>query len=301
MIEEKKHTGRNIFFILLIILILAGSFAYTKFLPVWQDAKVMAALIDPNLLTITGNVVLSEDYMLSTPEGESITKLMDLEGSKGPSNDLFIYAQKDREILMLQAASSQAPDEWLFQMFLSSPFQYFNGALIYNRIRENLVSGNALAEFLVPTWNGNEYVTADQLHQLFNTDLSKLSKMAPKKHLPIYDAKEYFLVLLTGKRDGHTYSWSQTGLSLTLTIEGNEEDAAITLLADSDDVAAAMISLNDLAAKYHLPFHINDIDTSALKAFHLTVEPFRFFIDVPHETVDQNVIDTLTAIKNFLF
>lgn len=302
MIEEKKHTGRNILLFILIITLLLIGFLTIKFRPVWRDAKLLAANLDPDYLSIEGNVVLSDAFLNDTADGKDLKKLLVLEGVPEQDCDsLRIYAEVNPDILMLQGASSKAPDKWLFQLFASEHSLYFDGSLIYNAVRENLVTGNALLEAFVPVFDSPAYFSAEQLEQLFDTRLSMCGDFAPTSSVNKPEPSTYFLILLTGKHSGTTYSWTLDNAVITLDVLGLGEDAAITIHAKSENLAAALDELKVLAAKYHLPLSLNVSGISMLEGIDVTVEPYNITFPCPIEPVDQSFIDMLSIIKKFLF
>lgn len=294
-----KYVRKAISLAIWTCLILGCVYLFFRWKPVWEDAGCFVEQVDLNKLDFEGTFNLNKTFY-SRENAKGISYLMQLLGvSETDMRSIDIRGTRENRSLDLSFAvhSSKEP---LLNLYLAPHTSLLNGAQLYNSIRHRIVNGNTTLDHLVPLWTDHEYLTFDQLIQLFDADLTFFEKAAPKQLLPSVTRFPVFLLLVTLKHEGNTYTKNLRGADLVFTFDRDAKDPRVSLQIIGNDPETAIEDFRNSVGNL-LPFTIPDINLSGIDSLDITISNSKTTLKNPEDNiVDQSTIDALSVIKTFL-
>ena len=197
--------------------------------------------------------------------------------------------------------SAEGVEEPLTELYFSDEKDLLNGAMFYQRVRQQLIEKSNLLSYLMPEWNEHQYVTFAQMEQMFGLNLQAASRfsLAMPKRLGVEQVVAGLAELDREKQpDGSlVYRLEQDALSMELTFR---EDGAepLSVHCSASHPAEQIGAVEDVLSK--LGLFVDSNSFKQIRSVELEMRPnANLAVYVPDDTVSQEIVSGIEKIRSF--
>lgn len=299
--RKRKKSKKGLWAVLLVFAAaIAGAGFY--FYPAWQAARILSEKMD-----FSGNSFVIEAELdregLPQEQERMFGMLEKLTGI--PQESLYQLtikgeSQGDRVHMLIYP---EGRSEALAEFYLSDDVNVVNETMVYEAIRRHLRDSFPLLGYLMPGQEEAQYMTFEQVEQLFGADLGEMFRPALTTAMRGFTAKQYFLLLAIMSRekpgDGYRFGLEREQMELWFDISGEKGHEAVRMGFSVENPAEAFSQGKELLAKLGL-----DMEEGAfrsLKSFSVALEPGSGGeITIPDNLANQETIDIISKIRMWI-
>lgn len=298
--NKKKHTGAVFLVVLLIILAIAAAVFY-KIYPVWRDAGIISSELDFQHTAFEMKLDLDQEAFSEKESQllEAYAKLMNLEEDSMYS--LTLMGETDGTIIHT-FVYPEGIDEPILEFYLSDETDVINGAMIYNSFRDNLVKKSPLVGYLLPIWEENEYVTLEQLEQLFDLDF-KEAKEYDGSVFPDEIPEKYLfgiMMMLSKEKENGNRSYTYRGEDVDFSLVIGEDKSLINLELSVEHPQQVMDDLRVEFEKYNIDVNMQ-ADFENFENVEIKLNPaVSRNLEVPTDQINQTMVDVIAGLRSLL-
>lgn len=293
---KRGKMGRLVLLLLAVVLVYLGIRLY----PVWKAAVYLEKQLDMEHCAYEMEVVLDREAF---PEGsDRAFKIMaELTGLK--ETDLYKLTMKgevweDLIHILVFPGEASAP---LAELYLGNDIAVINETMLYNTIRDNLVEKYALLGTVMPRQEETLYITLEQTEQLFGLDLGKVRDFRLDGINTDIGAGGYFLLLAVMSRERGTgadcFTLATDHVELEFEIPGEGAVSSMKMELQVQNPSELVEKMSFLASWMGLP---TGKQLNMVKSFAFTMTPGSERITVPGDYVNQNVVELLSRIREWV-
>ncbi len=189
----------------------------------------------------------------------------------------------------------------LTELYFSDEKDLLNGAMFYQAVRKKLMQKSSLLEYLLPDWNDHQYVTFEQMEQMFGLNLQAASRfsLAMPKRLGVEQVVAGLAELDREELPDGTliYRLEREDLSMELTFrEDGTEPLSVhcTAVHPAEQIAEIEVVLAKLG------LFIDSNSFKSIKSVELEMIPNdNLAIYIPDDTVSQEIVNGIEKIRSF--
>lgn len=302
---EKRKNSKNSkkgFWVVLLVFAAAIAGAGFYFYPAWQAAQVLSEKMDFPGSSFAIEAELDRDELSQEQERmfgllekltgipqESLCQLTIKGESQGDKTHMLIYPEGRSEAMA--------------EFYLSDDMKVVNETMLYDAVRRHLRDSLPLLGYLMPGQEEAQYMTFEQVEQLFGVDLGEMFRPALSTEMGDLTAKQYFLLLAVMSRekpeDGYRFGLEREQMGLWFHISGEKGHEAVRMGFSVENPAEAFSQGKELLAK--LGLDMEEGDFRFLKSFSVVLEPGGGGeITIPDNLANQETIDIISKIRTWI-
>ncbi len=271
--------------------------------PVYRGADFMSRNMDMGNLTFDMTVTLSEERMTDA-QRELFTAISGITGiAEEDFRTLHLQGSTGGDVIYVKI-TPQNCDTPLTELYLSDEADMLNGTMIYDRVRGNLVQGNALLEKLIPEWSGGEYISMAQAEEMFGVDLTGLKEFSLSSYNNLFSLKKCFALFAVMQRmkdaDGNREFYTEND-NLHITLCGGESDR-IQMAVNINDMPQSLEKADALLAKAGIQKNLSDKKLlHCLQSAEGTVTVGDApEVQMPDSLLNQDVVEKISTVRTIL-
>lgn len=289
--------------VVLVVLVAAVAGLGIWLYPVYRGADFMNRNMDMGNLTFDMTVTLSEERMTDAQK-ELFTAISGITGiAEEDFRTLHLQGSTSGDVIFVQITPENC-DAPLTELYLSDKADMLNGTMIYDRVRSNLVQGNALLEKLIPEWSGGEYISMAQAEEMFGVDLTGLKEFSLSSYNNLFSLKKCFALFAVMQRtkdaDGNREFYTEND-SLHITLCGGESDR-IQMAVNINDMPQSLEKADDLLSKAGISKSLSDKKLlHCLQSAGGTVTVGDApEVQMPDSLMNQDVVEKISTVRTIL-
>lgn len=291
--------GRYILLVVAFLLVAALVGAGLYFYPTWKAAKILEEKMGLSSLAYELEVKIDREK-LPEEQRKTLDILAELTGvSEDAIYQLTIEgsAQGDKIGMTIYPEGAAKP---LTEIYLEGDTCVINETMLYDAVRSQLTGQYPLLGYLMPEQKETQYITLEQIEQLFGVELGEIRAF----HLPKADssltAKQYFILLAAMSREKQAGGW-QFGMDaeqarLRFEIEG---DSSVNLQFHIQNPSQTLPQGAWLLSR--IGIEAPDVQLDMVESFSVALTPEEnATVTMPTNSVSQSVIDMISEIRTWL-
>ncbi|MCM1192147.1 MAG: hypothetical protein NC389_06915 [Acetatifactor muris] len=301
--RKKKHILLKIFLVLLLLLLAAAAGLAIYLYPAYRASGYLAEHLDIGKTDYTLEIRLDRGE-LSGKSRLIIDTLAEITGITGQELcHLTIQGTVDEDIIYARIYS-EGREKPLTELYLSDGRDVVNGAMLYDAMRENFCSQNALLEYLFPVWEEHKYMSLKQAEDMFGVDLSVLRDFRlPLEKLRLSRLKCFGILALMHRdkgASGESFSLRMNGMDIAIYLQD-----PIECSLEAESPADAFNTLQKLGKKLSgagIHLGMDGIDGDKLRileslSVRLEMNEEDVTLRVPEDLISQNMVDIVKGIR----
>lgn len=285
----------------LLLLIAIAAYLSFRFYPVWKAAEYVQKNLDLAHFSYELEVELGREKMQEDQiKGfQILTEVTGLEEEDLYHLTLTGKVWEDTIHVLVYPGGAESP---FLELYLGNDTSVINETMLYNSIRNHLAEKIGLLGLVMPEQRETLYMTLEQTEQIFGLDLEGVRNF----HLGTVEKKpavsRYFVLLAAmGREKGtgrsrYTLETEQLELQFEVPEEGSASPLAFRLYAQEPA---------ELTGKYamifsQMGFPVNGEQLSVVKNLSVTMVPGGEEISMPTNFVNQNVVELISGIREWV-
>lgn len=298
-----KYIFRAVIF--LIVAVVLGAVLYLY--PTWKAAKTLRDSMGQSYSSFELEIELDQDRLPEDQE-KMIRMLARLTGVQEEAMyQLSIKgsAVEDKMHLLIYPEGRQEP---LVEFYVSNDISVINETMLYNAIRGNLTGQFGLLEYLIPEQEENLYLTVEQVEQLFDIEISGLTKLKIPSLEENITTGGYFLMLAVMSREkqaeGYQFTLDTEALRMGFDVPSQRGDRTVQMRLQIENLGEVLETDNELLSslkKRLLPLlgdYFSEKNLQSVKRLSLGLtrsEDGR--ITIPTNLASQETIETISKLR----
>lgn len=298
--KKKKHTG-VVFLVVLLIILAIAAVVFCKIFPVWKDAGIISSELDFQHTAFELKLDLNQEAFSENGSQllEAYAKLMDLE--EDSLHKLTLKGETDGAIIHT-FVYPDGVEEPVLEFYLSDEIDVINGAMIYNSFHDNLVKKSPLVGYLLPVWEENEYVTLEQLEQLFDLEFKEAKEFDAGAFPDTIPEKYLFgiMMALSKEKENGNRLYTYRGEDIDLSLVIGEDKSLVNLELSVEHPQQAMDDLRAKSEKYNIDLNMQ-ADFENFEKVEIKLNPAGSCnLEVPTDQINQTMVDVIAGLRSLI-
>lgn len=289
---------KRIWWVVLILAVLAMGGAFVHFYPAWRAAKILQEKMDFTHFSYEMEMELDKGQ-LSAGQVKMFRILGELLGVEEDGMYSFTVKGRVRGERIYALLYLKGAKEPLAEFYVGEEGIALNEAMVYNTIRNGLVEQYGALGRLMPEQKGNLYISLEQVEQMFGVELREICQFA----FPAMDGRltagQYFAMLAVMERErigeGNRFEIAKKRMKARLDISVAEE-SEVRMRLEMQDPAKTLSQATPLLSRMGVRLPVERL--RMLKNFSMTIAAGEGAeITMPTDYVEQGTINLIAEIR----